>query len=124
MALFKTASGSLTRRQILADFLLSIATQQMLPLRPSKVTTGVVFSCLIARLAKLVTNWNILWFHAIPMLSWNSIFKYQAFKTLLTKKASDPCDRPLLNLHPLQCILHFSHPPPNDYSYSWLGIPV
>ena len=65
--LFKTASGSLTRRQILADFLQSIAKQQILPLRPSKVTTGVVFSCLIARLAKLVTNWNILLSHATPM---------------------------------------------------------
>ena len=33
--LFKTASGSLARRQVLSYFLLSIAIQQILPLRPS-----------------------------------------------------------------------------------------
>ena len=67
VALFKTASGSLTCRQVLVDFLQSLAKQQMLPLRPSKVTIGVVVSCVIARLAKIVTNWNILRSHATPM---------------------------------------------------------
>ena len=45
VALFKTAPGSLTRRQILADVVESIATQLILAVRPFKVTTGVVFSC-------------------------------------------------------------------------------
>ena len=67
VALIKAASGSLACRQILADFLQSIAKQQILPLRPSKATTGVVFSSLIARLAKVVTKWNILWSHTTPM---------------------------------------------------------
>ena len=56
MALFKTVSGSLARRQILADFLQSKAEKQIPPERLSKVNTGVVFSCHIARLAKLVSN--------------------------------------------------------------------
>ena len=67
VALLKTASGSLTRRQTLPDFLQSIAQQQILQSRPSKVTTAVVFSYLIARLAKSVANWNILWSHSTPL---------------------------------------------------------
>jgi len=64
LVLFKTAFGFLARRQI-ADK--SQTKQQILPLRPSKVTTGVLFSCLIARLVKLVTNWNVLLPRATPM---------------------------------------------------------
>ena len=90
----KTGSGSLTRRQISADFLQSIAKQQILPVRPSKVSTGVVFNYLIARLAKLVTNWNIYapMRHQCPIiwLSWSSIFKYQTLKALSAKKVPDP----------------------------------
>ena len=54
--LVKTASGSLAHRQIFADFLQSIAEQRIPSERPTKVTTGVVFSCYIVRLAKLVSN--------------------------------------------------------------------
>ena len=53
---FKTAPGSLARRQILADFLQSIGKQPLPPERLSKFTTGVVFGFHIARLAKLVWN--------------------------------------------------------------------
>ena len=56
VAVFKTASGSLARKQILADFLQSIAKQPIAQKRLSKVTTTVGFSCHIARLAKLVSN--------------------------------------------------------------------
>ena len=45
----------------------SIAKQRIHQKRPSKVTTTVVFSCLIARLAKLVSNYKILWSRATPM---------------------------------------------------------
>ena len=60
VGLFKTASGSLARRQILANFPQSTAEQRIPPQRPSKVTTVVVFSCHIARLAKLESNSKIL----------------------------------------------------------------
>ena len=56
VALFKTASGSLACRQLLADFFQCIAKQQIPTEKHFKVTTGVVFSCHIARLAKLVSN--------------------------------------------------------------------
>ena len=56
MALFKTASGSLARRQILADFLESIAKQWIPTESLSKVTICVFFSCQIARIAKFVSN--------------------------------------------------------------------
>ena len=60
VALFKTASGSLACRQILAELLPSIA-KQCIPLgRLSKVTTGVGFSFHIAELARLVLNWKTL----------------------------------------------------------------
>ena len=55
-ALLKTVSGSLARRQILADFHQSKAEKRITPERFSKVKTGVVFSCHIAQLAKLVSN--------------------------------------------------------------------
>ena len=67
VALFKTASGSLARGQILADFLQSIAKQPITQKRPSKVTTTVVFSCHITRLAKFVSNWKNLWSHFTPI---------------------------------------------------------
>ena len=41
---FRTAPGSLARRQIIADFLHRIAKQRIPPEKPSKATTGVVFS--------------------------------------------------------------------------------
>ena len=48
MALSKTESSSLARRQIYADLLQSI-TKQRVPLeRPSKVAAGAVFRCDIA----------------------------------------------------------------------------
>ena len=56
VALFKTASGSLARRQILADFIQSISKQRILPERSSKVTNCVLFSCHKVRCAKLVPN--------------------------------------------------------------------
>ena len=56
VALFKTAFGTLAHTQILADFLQSIAKKRMPPERLSKVNTGVVFSCHISRLVKLVSN--------------------------------------------------------------------
>ena len=56
LALFRIASGSLPRRQILADFHQSIAKQRI-PLEwSSKVTTDVIFSSHIARSIKLVSN--------------------------------------------------------------------
>ena len=56
VALFKAAADSLARRQILADFLQSIAVQRIPPERPSEVTIGIVFNCHILRLVKLVSN--------------------------------------------------------------------
>ena len=57
VALFKTASGSLTRRKILADVPQSIAKQRVLSKWPSEVTTCVsFFSRHIARIAKYVSN--------------------------------------------------------------------
>ena len=68
MALFKTASDSLALRQILANFLQSIATQATPIKRPYKVTTCVVFSCHTARIAKVVSNKKIFWSSSTPML--------------------------------------------------------
>ena len=56
VALFKTASGSLARRQILADSPQSIAKQRIPPKWLSKIITCVVFNCHIARIAKFVSN--------------------------------------------------------------------
>jgi len=42
VALFKTASGSLACRQILADFIQSIAKQRIPPERLSRITTGTI----------------------------------------------------------------------------------
>ena len=56
LALFKTKFGSLPRRQILADSPQSIAKQRIPPKWLSKITTCVVFSCHIARIAKSVLN--------------------------------------------------------------------
>ena len=56
MALFKTAFSPLACRQILGDFLQTFVKQRIPPESPSKVTTGVVFHCHIARLAKFVSN--------------------------------------------------------------------
>ena len=67
VALFKTQSGSLARRQNFADFLQSIAKWRIPPERPSKVNTGVVFSCHIARIANLASNWKMFWSHATPI---------------------------------------------------------
>ena len=67
VALFKTASGSLARREILADYLQSIAKQRIPPERSSKVTTDVIFSCHIPRLAMSESDWKILWSHVTPM---------------------------------------------------------
>ena len=67
VALFKTTSSSLARKQILADFLQSTAKQRILPERSAKVATDVVFSCRIARLVKVVSNWKVLGSHVTPM---------------------------------------------------------
>ena len=56
MALFKTASGSLARRYLLAGFHKSIAKQRIPLERLSNATTGVAFSCHIGRIAKLESN--------------------------------------------------------------------
>ena len=84
--LLKTAHASLARRQISTDFLQSIAKQRMPAERPSKVATGVLFSCHVARLAKLVSNWKILWSHVTPMpncmVLMETIFKCETFMAL------------------------------------------
>ena len=94
LAIFKTAHGSLVCRQILADLLQSIAKQQILPLRLSKVTIDVLFSCYIARLAKLMSNYKILWSHATPMTSCMALMeiysKHEAVMALSAKKVPDP----------------------------------
>ena len=95
VALFKTLSGSLARKQISTDFLQSIAKQRIPPEWLSKVTTGVVFSCHIARLTKSVSNQKILLSHAIPMSNcmalMESHFKYEASMALSAKKVPNPC---------------------------------
>ena len=64
MALFKTVSGPLARRQVLGNLLQSIAKQLIPRERLATVTTDVIFNCHIAPLAKLVLNQKILWSHA------------------------------------------------------------
>ena len=69
VAVYKTAPGSLARRQILAGFLQSVAKQRIPPERLSKVNISAVLSCHKARLAKLVSNWKVWWPHTAPMLN-------------------------------------------------------
>ena len=56
VALFKTASDSLDRMQILADFCKVLQNNEHFEKDFPKLRL-VVFSCHIARLAKLVWNW-------------------------------------------------------------------
>ena len=97
MALFKTASGSLACREILADFLQTIAKQKIPPEWLSKVTTGVVFSCHIAQLMKSVSNQKTLWSHVIPMSHCMALvethFKYEACMALSAKMVPDSSSR-------------------------------
>ena len=67
VALFETAPGSQAFGQIFIDFFQAIAEQQILPEKLSKFTTGVVFSCDIARLAKLVSKKKIFWSYVTLM---------------------------------------------------------
>ena len=93
VALFKTASGSLARRQIQADFLQSTAKQRIPPERLSKLTATVIFSCHIARLAMLESNWKILCSNATPMPNFMALmgshFYYEASMALSAKTVLD-----------------------------------
>ena len=88
VALFKTASGSLACRQIFSDFLQSISIQRIPPERLSKLTTGEIFSCHIARLTKSVSN-QILSPHVTlmsdSMALLEAYFKHEAFMALCQK---------------------------------------
>ena len=114
VALFKTESDSLPRRQILADFLESIAKQRMPPKRPSEVTTYVVFSCHIppnclvcvspgkpflnTRLPWFLSLWVMLSFKKVPdhwfteslqsswnVNKWNMVFYGTFFRKMVGK---------------------------------------
>ena len=88
VALLTTVSGSLARRQILARLSSKHSkTMNISKKRPTKVAICVVFSCYIARIAKLVLNWIVVpcdtdaqlyGSHGKPFLSMRLLWLYKA----------------------------------------------
>ena len=84
---FKTASGSLSRRQILARLPSKRSkTMNISKKRPTKVTICIIFSCYLIQIA-MRYRCPIVW------LSGKTIFKYEATIALSAKKAPYPCPK-------------------------------